>query len=145
MRLNIRLVFSLHLGPLKAWEIYKLGGLKSFQLLIVRCAVSMSSHLAVMLRKRWRGRRTPPIAFVFDTAECFSGGHRNAKLVQLRRLVLVSIGLALFLVRAQGQSPIVSHTIQITNDADDGYYNSNDSSGWNDGLLSLGGHHARRL
>src|SRR5208283_4124920 len=29
-----------------------------------------------------------------------------------------------------GGGPVVSHTIQISNDADDGYYNSQDSTGW---------------
>ena len=29
-----------------------------------------------------------------------------------------------------GTGPIISHTVQISNDADDGYYNNQDSSGW---------------
>ncbi len=97
---------------------------------IVRCAVSMSRHLAVMSRKRWSGRRIPSTPFVSGTAARLPGDHCNAKLILPRRLVLVSIGLAFFIVRALGQSPIVSHTIQITNDADDGYYNNQDGSGW---------------
>jgi hypothetical protein len=38
--------------------------------------------------------------------------------------------LFLFVTRAPGQGTILSHTIQIANDADDGYYNGYDGSGW---------------
>jgi hypothetical protein len=34
-------------------------------------------------------------------------------------------------ITAGGTGPLVSHTIQISNNADDGYYNSEDGSGWN--------------
>ncbi len=50
-----------------------------------------------------------------------------ANRIRARRFALVFICLSIFLARAFGQ---VSHTIQITNDADDGYYNQQDSSGW---------------
>ena len=36
----------------------------------------------------------------------------------------------LTLTISAGGGPVVSHTIQISNDADDGYYNSQDSTGW---------------
>ena len=97
---------------------------------IVKCAVSMSRHLAVMSRKHWSGRRIPSTPFVSVTAARLPSDHCTAKFILPRRLALVSIGLGFFTVRALGQSPIVSHTIQITNDADDGYYNNQDGSGW---------------
>ena len=46
------------------------------------------------------------------------------------RFVATIFCLTVFLARALGQGPIVSHTIQISNDADDGYYNEYDGSGW---------------
>jgi len=36
----------------------------------------------------------------------------------------------LLTISAAGTGPLVSHTIQISNDADDGYYNNHDPSGW---------------
>ena len=72
----------------------------------------------------------PSTPFVSVTAARLPSDHCTAKFILPRRLALVSIGLGFFTVRALGQSPIVSHTIQITNDADDGYYNNQDGSGW---------------
>jgi len=51
----------------------------------------------------------------------------RSQLVELWQLVLALACVALFALRAPGQT---SHTIQISNDADDGYYNSDDGSGW---------------
>lgn len=56
-----------------------------------------------------------------------SSTRARVRIVGLRGFILALACLALFAIRASGQTP---HTIQITNDADDGYYNVNDSSGW---------------
>jgi hypothetical protein len=51
----------------------------------------------------------------------------RVRIFELRGLVFALACLALFAMRASGQT---SHTIQITNDADDGYYDVHDGTGW---------------
>jgi len=91
----------------------------------------VNRNLAVMSPRHWIGRHRGNTPSVSDMAVRTSGGHSNLNLTQFPRFVLIVICLAVFLVRASGQGPVVSHTIQISNTADDGYYNEQDGSGWN--------------
>ena len=64
-----------------------------------------------------------------DIDGCAPSSRSIAKWIRPQRFAAVLFCLSILLSRAFAQSP-VSHTIQITNDADDGYYNQQDSSGW---------------
>ena len=72
-----------------------------------------------------RGRQTDP----FAPGEVIPTSRTRTRVgfLELRGLVLTLAWIALFAIRASAQTP---HTIQITNDADDGYYNVDDGSGW---------------
>src|ERR1700733_10395884 len=63
-----------------------------------------------------------------DSGACAPRGRSIAnRILHPKRFAVVVLCLLIFVARAFGQ---VSHTIQISNDADDGYYNEDDSSGW---------------
>ena len=72
-----------------------------------------------------RGRHTDP--FASSEGVCTAGLRDRIRIFELRGLVFVLACLALFAIRASGQVP---HTIQISNDADDGYYDVTDGTGW---------------
>jgi hypothetical protein len=78
--------------------------------------------------ERW-GRRSRRVAasvsLGIDT--CAPRGRSSAHRIRPERFAVVFFCLCILISRAFGQ---VSHTIQISNDADDGYYNQDDSSGW---------------
>ena len=80
--------------------------------------------------ERWVSRCTRVAASVsLDTDTCASRGHSITNRIRPERFAVVVFCLSILFARAFGQAP-VSHTIQISNDADDGYYNQADSSGW---------------
>ena len=88
---------------------------------------SMDSQAAITQANSSTGCPRHPFQFKAIEEIRTSRTRSRTGLVELWRLVLALACAALFAVRASGQ---VSHTIQITNDADDGYYNVNDGSGW---------------
>ncbi len=63
-------------------------------------------------------------------AVCAPSDRAIAKWIQPARLAATILCLSLFIARALGQGTVTSHSIQISNDADDGYYNQSDGSGW---------------
>ncbi len=77
-------------------------------------------------RSAGHGKHAVPMTHGEETHTSHNCG-RKSQFAAFPRLVLALACLALLAIRASGQT---LHTVQITNDADDGYYNVNDSSGW---------------
>ena len=88
---------------------------------------SLDGQAAVTQANSSTGCARRPFHFVPIEEIRTSRNRSRTRLVELWQLVLALACAALFAARASGQ---VSHTIQISNDADDGYYNNQDGSGW---------------
>ena len=88
---------------------------------------SMDSHAAITQANISTGCARRPFRYVPIEEVRTSRNRSRTRLFELWRLGLALCFAALFAVRASGQ---VSHTIQISNDADDGYINVHDNSGW---------------
>jgi hypothetical protein len=68
-----------------------------------------------------------PVSADFDTSA--DGDESIAKWVRSSRFA-AAIFCQFVVASALGQGSLISHTVQISNDADDGYYNQYDGSGW---------------
>lgn len=96
-----------------------------------RGALSKESCESLIFPDRRENRRKPAARCAARRENRSSGEHAHSHRIRALRFVPASICLVLFLVGALGRAQIVSHTIQISNTADDGYYNEEDGSGWN--------------
>ncbi len=104
---------------------------KSYLLSAASGSVSPHRRLPGMTLSHWIARHAPASPFELHPVLRSSGDHSCTKLIRPARLVVIGVYLALFFAGAVARAQIASHTIQISNTADDGYYNENDGSGWN--------------
>ncbi len=88
----------------------------------------MNHSKTSILPEPWFEHSTRVAAFASDDIKaCASRGRLIANWNRLMRFAVAFFCLAILVTTASGQA---SHKIQISNDADDGYYNAYDSSGW---------------
>ena len=94
--------------------------------LILGSSVSIARRLREIAAARWVGR-SPASSTHSDPVARTSRDRSGRGLIRPARLIATGLYLALFLFGVQGRAQIVSHTIQISSDADDGYQ---DGNGW---------------